>query len=306
MANLFREDFIICPQCKGSSLEVTSLKILCLKCGKIYRVIDGIPVLLKNTSIYEKDLSKSKWEKHWEEYKEEQTLRDAWFEKYVQMTFDYHIGRFVNKGDVFLEIGSGPGRIALEAAKRGADIIALDFCTEPLFILKENLKELGLRGTLICADLEDIPLRDDLIDFSYGGGVIEHFRDTSHVVEEIFRVTKPGGYAFNFVPALGLAFIYAQLWGTIPEISLLRELFELIHVKILKGKHMKYGYEKAFTERKLKKIFGRYFPGFSLETGVFFFPSEIGFLKSDRAKDFVRSLLRHRFFTHKIFINAKK
>jgi ubiquinone/menaquinone biosynthesis C-methylase UbiE len=303
---LFRREYLICPRCTGNNLHFTVSHILCLQCGATYEIVEGIPILLKNDFNNGEKFSKAKWEEHWSEYKEKIRLRNEWFDKYVQMTFDFHIGNFVKKDEVFLEIGSGPGRFALEAAKRGADIVAVDFCYEPLAVLKEDLKKLGLNGTLICGDIKNIPLRDDLVDFSYGGGVIEHFRDTSFVVREICRITKPRGYAFNFVPAIGLAFIYAQLWGTIPEISCLRELFELIHIKMFKGKHMKYGYEKAFTERKLKTIFGAYFRKDHMETGVFKFPSTLGFIKNEHVKDFVRLLLAYRLFSHKIFIVAQK
>lgn len=303
---LFRKDFLICPQCHGKNLEINDRNIMCLSCKSIYKIINGIPIFLKKVSENKIYLTKARWNKHWKEYSNQKNQRNEWFKKYVKITFDKHIGRYIRTREIFLEIGSGPGRIALEACKRGSEVIALDFCLQPLLILKEELEKLGLAATLICADIRNMPIRDELVNFSYGGGVIEHFRNTNPVIAEIYRITKPGGYAFNFVPAIGLAFIYAQLWGTIPEISFLKEFFELIHIRILKGKHMKFGYEKAFTERKLKKIFGRYFQASKLETGVFLFPSEIGLLKSDKAKNFVRSQLRHRLFAHKIFINAKK
>ena len=100
-----------------------------------------------------------------------------------------------------------------------------------------------------------MPIKRDSIDFVYGGGVIEHFKDTQKSVDEIYRVLKPRGVSFNTVPYLNLGSLtYRQIWGNIPNLPVLKQIFEFVHIKLLRGRYMVFGYELSFLGSTLRKI----------------------------------------------------
>jgi len=45
------------------------------------------------------------------------------------------------------------------------------------------------------------------------------------------------------------------MWGNIPDFPILKQLTELIHIKLLKSK--RFGYELSFTRNKLEKLYRR-------------------------------------------------
>ncbi len=162
----------------------------------------------------------------------------------------------LNKDIVFLEIGSGEFFLGNLIANRVKLVIGVDLCPTALKIAQEMFENAGITNyLLIQADILDMPLKDNVIDLIYGGGTIEHFKDTQTCIDELYRVLKPTGVSFNTVPYLNIGSLtYRQIWGNIPNFPILRELAELIHIKILGGKHMVFGYEFSFTIPHLRKL----------------------------------------------------
>lgn len=108
---------------------------------------------------------------------------------------------------------------------------------------------------LILGDINKMPIKSNSIDLLYGGGVIEHCENTQTVINEIYRVLKPGGVSFNTVPYLNLgALTYRQIWGNIPEFPLLKQLAEFVHIKLLGARHMTFGYELSFSAGYLRAL----------------------------------------------------
>ena len=97
--------------------------------------------------------------------------------------------------DVYLEIGCGPSYVAEHLMnKHDVCFIGIDFNLNLLKSLKKYLEQKGFsKFLLICADINEMPIKDESIDFVYGGGVIEHFSDTKHILKELNRVLKKGG-----------------------------------------------------------------------------------------------------------------
>jgi len=68
--------------------------------------------------------------------------------------------------------------------------------------------------TGICGNILEMPFKNNIFQFSYGGGVIEHFKDAQKAVNKIYHVTAVGGLTPNTVPCLSLSTIYrVLLWG---------------------------------------------------------------------------------------------
>lgn len=105
---------------------------------------------------------------------------------------------------VALDIGTGPGNLAVELAKVTAmDLILVDIDGEALRTAQSRLFELGVdnRISTLCADVEKLPLRDNLADFIMCRGSIGFWPVPVQGITEIYRVLKPGGCAIVGVGA---------------------------------------------------------------------------------------------------------
>ena len=230
----------------------------CLKCGNIYKIKDGIVQITPGLSPDIK-LSIQKWD---EFYKKQ--LKNKGYLKYYQEYMDVYFDTIYKQIDaakkikdiVYLEIGCGPAYFLSEIAKKCKLVIGVDFCPSGLKIAKMMLDKKGVKNyLLIQANILSLPIKNNSINLIFGGGVIEHFQDTQTCVNELYRVTKKGGVSLNTVPHLNLGTLtYRQIWGNIPNVPILKQLAELIHIKILGGKHMIFGYEMSFLGSTLKKI----------------------------------------------------
>ena len=110
---------------------------------------------------------------------------------------EWHIpiaAQFSNyKNKKVLEIGCGMGIDGLRFVKNGAIYYGIDLTDEGIRLAKENFNLFGYEGTLQVANAEDLPFKENEFDHIYSWGVIHHSPDTEKIVNEIYRVLKPGG-----------------------------------------------------------------------------------------------------------------
>jgi len=162
---------------------------------------------------------------------------------------------------------------------------------------------------LFCSrNFSTLPFKGDTFDLLYGGGVIEHFKDTVGVVGENYRVLKKGGVAFNSVPKFNLGSLtYRQMWGNIPSAPVLRQIAEFVHIKILKGKRMIYGYEYSFTDSQLRKIFAK--AGFrreKVDVGRYEVPLLLEYIKNKIARKVALVVAKSDLFWPATYILSRK
>lgn len=100
--------------------------------------------------------------------------------------------RFRNKK--VLEVGVGAGTDFLQWARTGAQCYGIDLTQEAIDNVRHRLHLYGLQAEDVqVADAELLPYSDNFFDLVYSWGVIHHSPDTRRCLEEIIRVTKPGG-----------------------------------------------------------------------------------------------------------------
>ncbi len=255
--------YLWCPLCKGV-LKIKDKLLICNRCRSSFRVIgDNTIDFLKSAnskrwqndkeisfkswdSIYKKWLVSNGWREKWEEYK---CL-------YLDDTVSQLFACKLRDKKVFLEIGCGPCFLGCELAKHFEIVIGVDFSREALKIAQRVFENRKISNfLLLCSDLTQMPIVSDRIDLIYGGGVIEHFRNPQTVIEELYRVLRADGVAFNTVPYLNLASLtYRQYWGNIPNFPLMKQIAEFIHLKLLRARHMRFGYEYSFTKTYLRRL----------------------------------------------------
>lgn len=123
-------------------------------------------------------------------------------------------------GKKVLEVGVGVGTDFLQWVRAGAEAYGIDVTSEGIDHVRRRLDVYGLEAKeLQVADAESLPYADDFFDLVYSWGVIHHSPNTLEALEEIIRVTKPGGmcklmvYNRHSLGAFYLWLKYALLMG---------------------------------------------------------------------------------------------
>jgi SAM-dependent methyltransferase len=100
-------------------------------------------------------------------------------------------------GQVVLDLGSGAGLDVLLSARRvapGGHAYGVDMTDEMLAIANANRDRAGVaNATFIKGSIESIPLPDASVDVVISNCVINLAEDKGAVIEEAFRVLRPGG-----------------------------------------------------------------------------------------------------------------
>ena len=100
-------------------------------------------------------------------------------------------------GQVVLDLGSGAGLDVLLSARRvapGGHAYGLDMTDEMLQLANRNMKTAGVaNATFLKGSIDRIPLPDASIDVVISNCVINLAEDKGAVIEEAFRVLRPGG-----------------------------------------------------------------------------------------------------------------
>lgn len=155
-----------------------------------------------------------------------------------------------------LEIGCGSAGFSFILAKMGAKVVGLDISKQALLQAKTRFLKRRHEGYFVQGDIRHLPFKNNTFKFIFGGGTIEHVEDTLEVVKEVARTLDKNGVFVATVPVVSLTtFTYCQLWGNIPDVPIIKQIAEFLHLKILNGQHMCYGYEKSFTPKKICKFF---------------------------------------------------
>ncbi|MBU1327490.1 methyltransferase domain-containing protein [Patescibacteria group bacterium] len=256
--NIYRYlTYLCCPLCKGQ-LTFDTADLTCKACNRTYPIVDGIPRFIHNTSE-DLQLSVQKWDiSYLKQLKAQHYEKEfaGYKAMYFEDTFEQLNDVKKIKGSVYLEIGSGLFFMGQLLAKQCTLVIGIDISPGALKVAKTMLLEKNIHNyLLIQGDILNMPLASNSVDLIYGGGVIEHFKNTQQCVNELYRVLRKGGVSFNSVPMLNIGSLtYRQAWGNIPNIPVLRQLAEVVHIRLLGSKHMIFGYEFSFLPSTLRKI----------------------------------------------------
>ncbi len=126
------------------------------------------------------------------------------------LTVDYdRLG--LRPGHRMLDLGCGGGRHAFEAARRGADVVALDAGeaeirdVRAVFAAMADAGELDGAGRAVGlqGDARVLPFPDGAFDRVVAAEVLEHIPDDQRAMAELARVLRPGGVLAVTVPRFG-------------------------------------------------------------------------------------------------------
>ena len=100
-------------------------------------------------------------------------------------------------GETVLDLGSGGGIDVLLSARRvgpAGKAYGLDMTDEMLALARENQRDAGVTNVeFLKGEIENIPLPDNSVDVVISNCVINLSADKDRVLQEAFRVLRPGG-----------------------------------------------------------------------------------------------------------------
>jgi 2-polyprenyl-3-methyl-5-hydroxy-6-metoxy-1,4-benzoquinol methylase len=103
-------------------------------------------------------------------------------------------------GTRVLDMGCGRGEIALHAARRGAEVVGIDYSAACLRLTRRTLEIASdrdrARVALEQADATALPFEDEVFERVLMLDIVEHLRDwqISRTLREVYRVLSPKGY----------------------------------------------------------------------------------------------------------------
>lgn len=104
----------------------------------------------------------------------------------------------ISKGDVVIDLGSGAGNdcfIARHETGETGKVIGIDFTPEMIKKARINAEKLNFNNVEFReGDIEDMPVSTNYADVVVSNCVLNLIPNKKKVIEEIFRVLKPGGH----------------------------------------------------------------------------------------------------------------
>jgi SAM-dependent methyltransferase len=104
-------------------------------------------------------------------------------------------------GERLLGLGVGLGSDWVQYARNGAEVVTASASADQLALVRRNFELRGLRGVFLHAGPTALPVESASIDVVCLTGLLHEVDDPAPVVEEVYRVLKPGGKVLAVVPA---------------------------------------------------------------------------------------------------------
>jgi SAM-dependent methyltransferase len=105
-----------------------------------------------------------------------------------------------HRGERLLGLGNGLGTDWVQYARHGADVVVCSPSAEQLALIHRNFQLRDLRGLFLHSDPTNLPLEAASIDVVCVNGLLQELADPRSVVEEVYRVLKPGGKVLAATP----------------------------------------------------------------------------------------------------------
>jgi ubiquinone/menaquinone biosynthesis C-methylase UbiE len=105
-----------------------------------------------------------------------------------------YIASQLTQGGSFLDVGCGPGHILAEVYREHPStfLYGVDISEERLGLASRALPA-GAATKFYKADIESLPLPDNLVNCVFSRFLLEYVREKQQAVDELARVTSPGG-----------------------------------------------------------------------------------------------------------------
>jgi ubiquinone/menaquinone biosynthesis C-methylase UbiE len=150
-----------------------------------------------------------------------------------------------HRGESLLGLGHGLGTDWLQYARNGAAVTVCSSCHSQIELIRRNFQLRGLQGRFLHSAPSALPLASSSIDVACISGLLQDVAEPQAVVEEVFRVLKPGGKVIAVTPAKydvdywrNTVFFWQRWLGS--------------------RTHANRRSERKFTSRRLRRLFQRF------------------------------------------------
>ncbi len=132
-----------------------------------------------------------------------------------------------------LDVACGPGILSAAIAKTARDVVAFDLTLQMLKKAAQRCSEAGVDNVAFReGNASDLPFADAAFDAAVTRLSVHHFDQPNRVIEEIFRVLRPGG-----------SFVIADVISSeVPAEAELQNAIEILrdpsHVRMLPGSEL--------------------------------------------------------------------
>lgn len=111
--------------------------------------------------------------------------------KFQQQTGNYLFNILLPfiKGEIVLDAGCGTGYFSKKWKLMGKKVIALDLS----LLMLTNAKKKNTATSYIKGDIENLPIKDNSVDFCFSNLAIQWCNNTHKALSELYRITKKGG-----------------------------------------------------------------------------------------------------------------
>ncbi len=126
-------------------------------------------------------------------------LRSAPIRRIEYLITSYCLEKYLPETGYILDAGSGPGRYAIDLARKGYRVVMLDLLGEMLQLGQQKVAEAGVSDSIAFAEgnMTDLPFPENLFDAVISLGTpLSHLTDArsrSRAIAELARVVKPAG-----------------------------------------------------------------------------------------------------------------
>lgn len=150
-----------------------------------------------------------------------------------------------HQGETLLGLGHGLGTDWIQYARNGASVIVSSSCTSQLDLIRRHFELRGLEGRFLHNSPESLTLPNSSVDVACISGLLQQMENPQAVVDEIFRVLKPGGKVIAVTPAKY-------------DVDFWRKIFFFWQRWLSFKKRTPPSSERRFSGRRLRRLFDRY------------------------------------------------
>jgi len=172
-----------------------------------------------------------------------------------------------------LDVGCGLGYLVFDLNRRGYEAIGLDVAPTMIALCKERARKARIQGVqFMIGDVEGTDFSDESFDAVIALGVIEYMESDEPMLQEMFRILKPGGililnvtshygYSSSLVP---ISERIKRIPGVMPFATWLRRLATLTNapasqLKFKPRRHRPSMFRRALLDQGFEVCSDRYF-----------------------------------------------